>query len=120
MKQNHIIHLQGMEFYAFHGVLEEEKKLGQRFLVDVDLYLPPRTAGTDNIKDTVNYAEVFILVKDCVEQERFSLLESLADKILMRLRESFTCQKIRVVVHKPQAPIQGIIKDVSLEAWWEK
>ena len=109
------IHIKGMEFYAYHGVLEEERKLGQKFIVDIDIAPAKWIAGTDNINDTISYAEVYTVVKECVEQEKFQLLESLAETISSRVLEKFHCNKIRIEVHKPNAPIPGIFSDVSIE-----
>lgn len=120
MKGNNIIHLKGMEFYAYHGVLEEEKILGQRFIVDLDICPSKWAAGTDHIDDTVNYAQVYTVVKVCVERERFKLLESLAEEIALRVLGGFDCSQVRVEVHKPSAPIPGIFSDVSVEILREK
>lgn len=110
-----IIHLKGMEFYAYHGVETEERTLGQRFVVDVDLYLQGDTARPDSIACTVDYAKAYTVVRECVEKEQFQLLETLADKIASLLLKSFDCREIKVEVHKPNAPIPGVIKDVSVE-----
>lgn len=123
-ESNHLaenmIHLKGMEFYGYHGVLEEENDLGQRFLVDLDI-TPLHWAGcTDSIDDTVNYAEVFAVVRDCVENKKFKLLETLAEEIASRVLEQFACTRIRVEIHKPNAPIPGIFSDVSVEILREK
>lgn len=119
--ENNIIHLKGMEFYAYHGVLEEERVLGQRFLIDLDIYpLKWIDSMSDNLKNTINYAEVFTLVKDCVGKKRFKLLESLAEHIAFQILDSFACARVRVEVHKPNAPIPGIWSDVSVEILREK
>ena len=56
--------LEGMEFYAYHGVNEIEKTQGQRFIVDVELSANlARAAETDSLTDTINYSDVFRLVK---------------------------------------------------------
>ncbi len=120
MKVSNIIHLRGMEFYAYHGVLEEEKVLGQRFVVDVDLYPLKQVKRTDNLADTINYADIYQVVKECVEKECFQLLESLADRIVSRLYEEFECSKVRAEVHKPQAPVPGLFADISIEVMREK
>lgn len=113
--ENNIIHLRGMEFYAYHGVLEEEKSLGQRFILDVDIYPNQWINGMDDIKDTISYAEVYTVVRDCVEKEQFQLIESLAEAISAKILDRFDIGKIRVEVHKPNAPIPGIYRDVSVE-----
>jgi len=120
MKISNIIHLRGMEFYGFHGVLPEEKALGQKFIVDVDIEPLKLLNSSDKLTETVNYAQVYMAVKDCVETGSFDLLETLADEIARRLLQDFSCRKVRVEVHKPQAPIAGILKDVSVEVVWEK
>ena len=54
--------LKGMEFYAYHGVMKEEQRLGQRFIVDITMILSLQEAGeTEVLSKTVNYAEVYEL-----------------------------------------------------------
>lgn len=112
------IHLRGLRFYAYHGVMNEENVLGQQFIVDVDLYKNLEKAGSsDQVGDTINYAEVYQLIKRIVIGERFQLLERLAEEIASQILQSFSCEAIRVEVHKPQAPIPGIFEDASVEIW---
>ncbi|RNC28706.1 MAG: Dihydroneopterin aldolase [Candidatus Dichloromethanomonas elyunquensis] len=120
MREDSIIRLRGMEFYAYHGVLDQEKELGQRFLVDLDIYSGQWAYETDSLKDTVDYSKVFKVIEQCVTQERYDLLESLAERIASQVLVDPHCSKVRVVVHKPNAPIPGIFKDVSVEVIREK
>ncbi|NLO98371.1 MAG: dihydroneopterin aldolase [Peptococcaceae bacterium] len=120
MKTENIIHLRKMEFYAYHGVLPEEKKLGQKFSVDVDIHFPGLENKNDNLAYTIDYSLVYQVVKQCVENERFDLIESLADRIAGRILDEFECTKVRVEVHKPQAPIPGLLADISAETIREK
>lgn len=116
-----VIHLHGLEFYAYHGVLPEEQRLGQRFTVDLDMYTDLALAGhSDEVEDTINYAEVYQAVRDCVEGAPFRLVERLAEHIAQTVLSRFACQEVRVEVHKPQAPIPGIFQDVSVEIRREK
>ncbi|KHF33777.1 Dihydroneopterin aldolase [Paenibacillus sp. P1XP2] len=72
--------LHRMEYYGYHGVFEEERKLGQRFYIDLELELDLREAGrNDDLSKTVNYAEVHELVKKVVETESFRLIERSAN-----------------------------------------
>jgi dihydroneopterin aldolase len=115
-----VIHLRGLEFYAYHGVLPEEQVLGQRFLIDMDLFSDLSQAGTsDQVVDTIHYGEVYQVIKACVTGENHQLLEHLAEDIAQRVLGQFSCTSIRVEVHKPQAPIPGIFRDVSVEIWRE-
>lgn len=121
MKEHDIIHLKGLSFYGYHGVMPEENVLGQKFIVDVDLYLKLRKPGlSDQVEDTINYAEVYEKIKGVVTEERYSLLERLAQRIADQILEGFLCDSVRVEVHKPEAPIPGIFEDVSVEIWREK
>jgi dihydroneopterin aldolase len=120
VKITRIIHLRQLEFYAYHGVLKEEQDLGQRFLVDVDLYPSEGLYNSDHIDETLNYAEVFEVVKNCVLQERYQLIETLAERIATLLLSQFSCSKVRVEVYKPQAPIPGVYGNVSAEVILER
>jgi 7,8-dihydroneopterin aldolase/epimerase/oxygenase len=115
------IGLRGLEFYAYHGAMDEEKRLGQRFLVDVDLVKDLSLAGqSDQVQDTINYAEVYQAIQKVVTEERYHLIERLAERIAEQVLEGFPCEEVRVEVHKPQAPIPGVLRDVSIEIFREK
>jgi 7,8-dihydroneopterin aldolase/epimerase/oxygenase len=113
-----VIHLRGLEFYAYHGVLPEEQVLGARYLIDMDLFVDLRQAGSsDEVGDTVHYGEVYQVIKACVTGDKYQLIERLAEEIAQRVLEEFSCTSVRVEVHKPQAPIPGIFRNVSVEIW---
>lgn len=111
------ISISGMEFYGRHGVLAEENALGQRFVVDIKLYIDLQKAGkTDDLNDTVNYAQVYDCVKRIVEGEPVKLLESLAARIIQSVLNEFSqIEGVKITLHKPGAPIQGIFKDVKVQ-----
>lgn len=113
-----VIHLRGLEFYAYHGALPEEQVLGQRFLIDMDLFSDLSQAGSsDQVEDTIHYGEVYQVIKACVMGDPHQLLEHLAEDIAQRVLGQFSCTSLRIEVHKPQAPIPGIFRDVSVEIW---
>ncbi len=104
----------GIEFYAYHGVLESEKQLGQTFSVDVEFELDVSMCG-DDLKMTVNYGEVSLDVVDFCKSNRFDLLESLANNLSKHLLRKYTLMnKIKVTIHKPHAPITTKFSDVTL------
>ena len=110
------IRLHNMQFYSRHGVNPEEHTLGQRFEVDVELCLDTRPAALqDDLRRTINYAQVYKAVKQIVEEERFALIETLAETIAMRLGQHFAPDSIRVCVRKPHAPIKGVLDYVAVE-----
>lgn len=98
----------GMTFKACHGVLAEEKTQAQPFKVDLDMYLDLHQAGkSDNLNDTVSYAEVFEQVKRIVENESYDLIEALAENIAASLLLRFPLKGVKLTVFKPEAPVDG-------------
>lgn len=105
-----------MYFYGFHGAYPEENRLGQRFYVDLELGLDLRpSAMTDDLEKTVNYAEVYELVKNEVEQTRVKLVETLAENVANRLLNQFPIEQVLVRVTKPDPPIPGHYQAVGVE-----
>ncbi|XP_071910026.1 dihydroneopterin aldolase 1 isoform X4 [Coffea arabica] len=52
--------LRGLKFHGYHGVKQEERKLGQKFLIDVDAWMDLRAAGTsDHLSDTISYTAIY-------------------------------------------------------------
>ncbi len=103
----------GLTAFGFHGVLPEERKLGQRFVVDLFLELPLETRS-DSLADTVNYAEVAAAVRAEIEGEPCHLIETLAGRIADVVLAQPLVQRVRVTVHKPQAPVPHDFTDVSV------
>ena len=110
------IKLTGLNFYGYHGCLPEERQMGQEFSVDVAMYLDLYEAGlTDKLAATVNYAEVYNLVKKVVEGEPRQLIEAVGEEIARNILQDFSLvAKVRVTVHKPHAPLPGVFTDASI------
>lgn len=97
-----------MRFLGCHGVLPQEKKIPQPFEVDLELYLDLVPAGqSDDLQDTVSYDEVFHTVRHIVEEEHYSLIEALAERIAGVILQKFPLQSVEVTIYKPQAPVSG-------------
>ncbi len=109
--------MENMGFYGYHGVLQEEKTLGQKFFVDASLYLPLKKAGeTDDLNFSVNYGEVYETIREIVTFEKFDLMEGLADRICSEVLSAYPLvQKIRIRVKKPEAPVPGIFDYFGVE-----
>jgi len=110
------IKLANMGFYAFHGTTKAEKEIGQRFFMDVELFLDLSTAGkTDNIRHTVNYEKVYNIITDVTKKRKYNLLEALAEDIVDEIAAHFpNLDRIRVKVRKPQVPLCGILDYVEV------
>ena len=99
----------GLTFTACHGVLATEKVVPQTFKLDLDLFLDLGAAGmSDDLNDTVSYAEVFEQVRKIVENESYNLLEALAENIAAALLCDYPLQGVEVTIYKPDAPVNGI------------
>jgi len=97
-----IIELPGIELRAFHGVLDDERREGQRFLVDLELDLADETpATTDAIEDAVDYRDVVATVVEVSDARAYHLLEAFATAIADVLLERFPLTRARVRVRKP-------------------
>ena len=107
--------LSGMQFYGFHGVNPEERRLGQPFIVDLTAELDLRAAGaSDDLADTVSYAHLYRAVKAVMEGEPRQLLETAAAAIANAiLQQHPPIAAIRVRVSKPRPPIRGSVIDAA-------
>ena len=111
-----------MEFYGYHGLFPEENRLGQRFYVDATLGLNLKPAGeSDQMEDSINYGQVFEVVKQIVEGEAMNLVEALAEKIAQQLFIEFNkLHACTIKVIKPDPPIPGHYKSVAVEIYRER
>jgi dihydroneopterin aldolase len=116
-----IIKLSGISAVGYHGVLEQERHDGQRFIVDVALHtdIRPAAAG-DDLTKTANYAELADQVEAIITGEALQLIETLAERIADHVLRTFSVAAVEVTVHKPQAPIQVEFSDVTVSIYREQ
>ncbi|KAF6169956.1 hypothetical protein GIB67_034348 [Kingdonia uniflora] len=109
--------LRGLKFHGFHGVKPEENKLGQKFVINMDAWMDLRTAGeSDSLPDTVNYTDIYRIVKEAVEGPPHKLLESVAHRIATTTLNKFSqISSVRVKVKKPHAAVHGQIDYLGIE-----
>lgn len=109
------VFLEGLRFYAFHGVNPEERAQGQRFLVDVRLAADLREAGRDDdLSRTANYSAVFKRVRAIVEGPPRDLIEAVAEEIATALLAEFPrATAVTVTVRKPEVALKGAILDAA-------
>jgi len=109
------IAVQGISAHGRHGVLEWEKQLGQRFVVDLDLEVDlSRAGGSDDLAHTVNYAEVAADVVGILAGEPLDLIEAVAQRIADAALRYPLVEAVDVTVHKPEAPVGVPFTDVSV------
>lgn len=102
--------------FAHHGVLPEEARLGQRFYISLDCRLDLTAAGTsDDVADTVSYADLAEIARAIATDRRFALIEALAESIAATILARFPgIERIDVRVDKPAAPVPALIDGVSV------
>lgn len=103
-----------LEVFAFHGVYEEEKRLGQKFYVTAELYLDTRRAGlSDDLRLSVNYGEVCKLLTAVMQSEKWNLIETAAERMTACILEQYgLVQKVILELEKPGAPVPYPIETV--------
>ncbi|HYP40720.1 MAG TPA: dihydroneopterin aldolase [Chloroflexia bacterium] len=103
------IELRGLVFFGRHGVNPEETELGQRFSVDLTVWLDlSNAAESDDLNDTVSYSALYKLVRAEVEGAPSKLIEHVAGRILAKvLDHDSRISKARVAVGKVSPPLKG-------------
>lgn len=100
--------LKDMAFYGYHGVLPEERQRGQVFFVDVEVECDLHPAGhTDDLRDTLDYREVYRRVQAVLTGPPRALLEAVAEEVAHRLLELEPVQAVWVEVRKPHVDLGG-------------
>ena len=104
-----------MKFYAYHGVLEQERRVGNTFVVDLTLTAPlGKAVQSDQLEDTINYAEVYELTKQEMNIPS-QLLEHVAGRICRALRHHFPqIEQIEIRVSKLNPPFGGDVHSASV------
>ncbi|GLQ18665.1 dihydroneopterin aldolase [Maritalea porphyrae] len=109
--------LADLAFYGYHGVMQAENDLGQRFRIDLECGVDLSKSGqSDEVEDTISYDQIFNLVNERVTQTRFKLIEALGQHIIDGLFETFTTiEWVKVRVRKPEAPIPVVAGEFAVE-----
>ncbi|MCJ2128753.1 dihydroneopterin aldolase [Methylobacterium sp. E-045] len=102
--------------FAYHGLLEEEARIGQRFYISLDCRTDLRPAGlSDDMAKTVSYADLTEIVVRIATTRRFALIEALAEAIAAEILDRFEgVDSIIVRVDKPSAPVPAVIDGVAI------
>jgi dihydroneopterin aldolase len=109
------ITITGIEAVGYHGLLPEERRDGQRFVVDLELTLDTKAAAwSDDLSRTVDYGNLAQQVHDAVASDPVDLIETLAERVAGLVLDKEPVQSVRVTVHKPEAPIPVTFTDVAV------
>jgi len=111
------IRLRNIRLHAYHGCLDEEKILGSTFEINVQLGLDLSRAGkSGKIEDTVNYAEVYDLIRREMQQ-RENLLEKAAYRTAEKIMDTFPqveCVEFSLAKLHPPLPGQMEKSEITI------
>ncbi len=109
------IEISGLKIWARHGVLPQERIVGNQYIVDATIYLDlTQAAKSDDLGDTINYAEVVSLIEEEMKQPS-ALLEHVAGRILHQIAQKFhKAQEAEIRIAKLSPPISAQIKSCAV------
>jgi len=109
------IFLKNIKIYAYHGCMEEEKKIGSNYLVNLIVHADlSMSCKSDELKDTVDYVALLDIVKKQMKM-RSNLLENVADRVVNKIISKFpSVRKAVVKIAKLNPPINGNIDEVVI------
>ena len=108
------ITLETMKFHAFHGVMEDERIIGSTFLTDISYIIDTNAVTTDNINDTINYSDVFDVVKEEMAKPS-QLIEHVALRIINILKGKFPQMiELSIKISKLNPPVNGEVGKASV------
>jgi dihydroneopterin aldolase len=108
------VEVRGVELFGRHGIQEEERREGQRFLFDLWLDVPAEAVASDRLEDAVDYREVVALVREISDGRAFRLLEALAGELADALLGRFPVERVRVRVRKPDVRLTAPVEHAAV------
>jgi len=110
------IFITGVVVHARHGVMEHETEVGQRFVIDLELFSDLSDASrSDRLADTVSYSQVVSTATAAFKNANYKLLERAAGAVADAILAAFPrIRAVKITVHKPHAPIAEIFEDVGV------
>lgn len=109
------IELKEMTFHAFHGVMEQERKVGNTYTVDLQLFFDfSQAMQSDDLNDTINYATVYEIIKEEMSIPS-QLIEHLGGRIILNLQNKIPkIEKIRLRLAKKNPPMGGDLLEAAV------
>jgi dihydroneopterin aldolase len=110
------ITIKGIHGFGYHGVFDFEKRDGQDFYIDLEITADLQKASrSDLLEDSIDYGVLSAIARDAIVNQRFDLIERLAGFIADEVKSRFSAiERVSVTVHKPQAPVQEVVSDISV------
>ncbi len=110
------VELRGLSIFTHHGVTDAEQEVGQRLEFDITIEVASCDAVlTDQVRDTVDYAEICDIVALAATERSYRTLERLGQVVAERLMERFDCDEVRVRAAKPEPPVSYAVTEAAAE-----
>tara|TARA_X000001036_G_C20546840_1_gene752666 strand:- start:579 stop:947 length:369 start_codon:yes stop_codon:yes gene_type:complete len=110
------IEVKNLKIVGRHGVFDFERSQDRTFELDLVLFLDlGKASKSDNLEDTIDYAEIIDAVIKEFTKKNYNLIEAVAESIISRLFKEFNFNKVKVRIRKPHAPIDAEFDTVQVE-----
>ena len=110
------INIHDIPCYCSVGIAPEEKKMGQKLIIDVNLEIDStKISTTDTVIDTVSYVDVYQIVQKTGQSRSFSVIEFLAEELASNILQLPLIILAKVKFYKPHIPYKGFHGNVSIE-----
>jgi len=110
------IEIKNLKIMGRHGVFDFERFQDRTFELDLVLFLDlSKASKSDNLEDTIDYAEIIDVVTKEFTKKNYNLIEAVAESIISRLFKEFNFHKVKVRIRKPHAPIEAEFDTVQVE-----
>jgi 7,8-dihydroneopterin aldolase/epimerase/oxygenase len=115
------IDIVGLSLYTHHGVEDAERRVGQRLVFDLTFAVGQCDAVvTDDVDDTIDYADVCQQVALAAQERSYKTLERLCSAVADRMIDRYGAEAVTVRATKPEPPIPLPVQEVSVEVWKER
>lgn len=104
-----------MSFFGHHGPWTNERKIGNHYQADINIYLDTRKAAkSDSIRKTIDYSGIFDIAQEVIERNSYKLLETIAEKIARKILEMFDIISVDVTIRKLKPSLRGVVDFVEI------
>ncbi|MEE9553833.1 MAG: dihydroneopterin aldolase [candidate division Zixibacteria bacterium] len=108
--------LTNMIFYGYHGAMAAERETGRRYEVDCELETDiSKSVASDDLDDAINYLSIYKIVEEFLEDHRYNLVETLAQRLMEEIKKATGADKVTIKVRKRIPPVPGNIDYVEVE-----
>lgn len=114
------IKLENLNFYGYHGIYKKEIKDGQKFILNLDISYKYNDSS-DSVLKTIDYTDLYKLLKKIFTKNRYNLLETLGKEIINQVLEDYaSIYYIKVNIRKPSISIEENNDFINVEIEYNK